>query len=288
MAVWLIYMVDRTLDGFAKTETDKLSARHAFYRRNRKLIAWVAIPAAFVATVFLALTAIPAPIMWRGIILSFAVGIYLLQYAARRHRPTYVVGNVALFFLGAGFIWLLPVVEASRISYIVSLFAIITICIIDPWKRGPHFVPKEFVCGWVFAVGCSLSVNFCTMGFNAGPLSPEVLLLALLFALNCVAISCYERRTDTGFDANSISQKWPAVVRVYPLLLLTVAGIAGYMLQRHRHPELLAFTIAIFVSTALLAALHIFASRLRPDLSRVLADAALALPLVVLIVGFGA
>ncbi len=35
LAVWLIYIVDRTLDGFTAAPDQQLSVRHAFYRRHR-------------------------------------------------------------------------------------------------------------------------------------------------------------------------------------------------------------------------------------------------------------
>ena len=99
-------------------------------------------------------------------------------------------------------------------------------------------LPKEFLCGYLFALGCGLSVRYMSLDSYAGPFSPETLLLALLFALNCVAISCYERKTDRSFDPGAIFQIWPGIARAYPLLLPSLAALSVFAIsQTLRHPK---------------------------------------------------
>src|SRR3954470_10299451 len=48
LAVWLIYLVDRVLDGFSMRHSSLVSIRHAFYQRNRWLYVLFVIPVATV------------------------------------------------------------------------------------------------------------------------------------------------------------------------------------------------------------------------------------------------
>lgn len=283
LAVWLIYLIDRTLDSFAPAESHRLTARHRFYRRNRWLFLSLAIPAASLLLLNLAMTTIPGAVMLRGALLAFLVGIYLLHYAARSHRTLYLAGNLLFCSAGLAVVWWLPLNREYQILSSAALTGMMAVAVNTRWHGGFRLVPKELICGYLFAVGCSLSVSFHTMDSHAGPFSPEVLLMALLFALNCVAIACYERRTDAASDPHSISQVWPGIVRVYPALLLSFAVLAVCIVQRHWEPQMIFLGVAVTASTALLAALHYFAPRLTPDLSRVLADAAVVLPVVLLI-----
>jgi len=70
---------------------------------------------------------------------------------------------------------------------------------------------------------------------------------------------------------------------MYPALLVTFGVFAAFIVPRGIHPEMIFLTAAVTLSTAFLAALHVFARRLTPELSRVLADVAVALPIVLLI-----
>ncbi len=281
LAVWLIYLVDRTLDGMAQTETHLLSARHAFYRRHRKLFAWVIIPLVTLLLLGVALTEIPSGILWRCSLLALLVGLYLLHYAARQHRVVFIIGTLFLCIAGIGVILILPIVSSQKILYSGLLIGLAALSLFVKDSCNSRVIPKEVVCGFLFAAGCSLGVNFYTRNECASPFSPEILMLAMLFALNCTGISCYERKSDAFFDANAISQTWPKIVRVYPALLLTLAALSSWMLRLHVSLEMLSFACAILLGTLLLAALHLFSRRLRPDLSHVLADVAVALPIII-------
>lgn len=281
LAVWLIYLVDRTLDGMAKTETHLLSARHAFYRRHRKLFSWLIIPAATLLLMVVALTDIPSGILWRCALLAFFVALYLLHYAARHQRIIFIIGTLFLCAAGIGVISILPILSNQKLLYGGLLLSLSALSLFLKNTGSSRIFPKEMICGYLFAVGCSLGVNFYTRSQCAGPFSPETLMLGMLFALNCTGISCYERKSDASFDTNAISQTWPGIVRVYPVLLLTLMALSSWILSLHVHMDMLQFAFAILWGTLLLASLHLFARRLRPELSHVLADAAVVLPIII-------
>lgn len=283
LAVWLIYVVDRVLDGFAMRDAPRLSPRHAFYQRNRWLFLLVVVPSGAVMLILLAATAIPAGILWRGVALGFVVALYLLHYAARGHRPIYIIGNLLACALGGFVLWVLPMPVPFKLLYSTVLLGLLLLSVSGQMNPGFRLMPKELLCGFLFAVGCSLSVNFFTGDANAQWFSLETLMLALLCALNCIAISCYERETDAQSDPNAITRTWPHIGRVYPTLLLTVAVLAVFMLGRKMPLELLFYSLAVLLSTLLLGVVHHLAKRVTPDLAHVLADAAVGVPMALML-----
>ena len=283
LTVWLIYVVDRVLDGFSMQKAERLSARHAFYRRHRRVFLLLLIPAGLLTLLWLALAEIPTGIFLRGLALGFIVALYLLHFAARGHRTIYMVGNVVACMVGAVVLWLLPLPILFKILYGTVLVALLALATGGGARDTFRFLPKEAVCGYLFAIGCSLSVNFFTGDQQAHPFSPEVLMLALLCALNCVAVSCYERAADTHPDPNGITQTWPHIARVYPMLLLSLAAVACWTLSHKMPLPLVLFCSAVLFSTILLGVVHHLARRMTPELSHVLADAAIAIPVLAVV-----
>ncbi len=284
LTVWLIYIVDRVLDGFSMRHSPRVSVRHAFYQRNRWLYVFFVIPVAATLLALLALTAIPEGILWRGVALGFVVGLYLVHYAARGHRVLYLAGNLAACALGSLVLWVLPVPMHWKLIY-STLFLMMLIHAFTGESGVAHrFLPKELLCGFLFAVGCSMGVSFLTGDSQAGWFSMDTVMLALLCALNCTAISCYEYETDASSDPNAITQTWPQVARVYPTLLITLAVIAVVALVQNVPAGLLLYPGAVLVSTGLLGLVHWFAKRLTPDLAHVLADVAVVAPMALILI----
>jgi hypothetical protein len=284
LAVWLIYIVDRVLDGFSMGHSPRVSVRHAFYQRNRWLYVLFVIPVAAVLLALLGLTAIPEGILWRGVALGFVVALYLLHYAARGHKWIYLAGNMAMCAVGGFVLWALPVPLHWKVVYSVVLFGLLLHSLVGRANPGHRLLPKELLCGFLFAVGCSMSVNFFTGEYQGVWFSLDIVMLALLCALNGTAISCYEREADACSDPNAITRTWPDIARVYPALLLTLAVIAVYaLIERFSFTVLLFYPAAILLSTVLLAVLHRFARRFTPDLAHVLADAAMVIPMALIL-----
>jgi hypothetical protein len=283
LAVWLIYVVDRVLDGYSMQKSERLSARHAFYKTHRRLVLLLLIPGGLLSLLWIALMEIPAGIFWRGLALGFIVALYLLHFAARGHRGIYLAGNVAACVVGGVVLWLLPLPAAFKVLYGTVLVALMALAAGGAARDTFRFLPKEAVCGYLFAIGCSLSVNFFTGDQQAHPFSPEVLMLALLCALNCVAVSCYERAADTHPDPNGITQTFPHMARVYPMLLLCLGAVACWTLSHKMPVPLFLFCSALLLSTILLGVVHHLARRMTPELSHVLADVAIALPVLAVV-----
>jgi hypothetical protein len=284
LTVWLIYMVDRVLDGFSMRRSPVLSARHAFYQRNRWVYVFFIIPMGTVLLAIVALTAIPEGVLWRGVALGFVIALYLLYYAARGHKGIFLAGNVIMCAIGGLVLWALPVPTHWKLLYSTVLLALLIHALMGRVNPGHRLLPKELLCGFLFAVGCSMGVSFLTRDLHVSWFSLETLMLALLCALNCTAISCYERATDAHSDPNAITRTWPQIARVYPALLITLAGIAVFALVRKVPAALLFYPAAILLSTVLLGVVHQFARRLSPDLAHVLADAALVAPMALILV----
>jgi hypothetical protein len=283
LAVWVIYMADRVIDSFGKTEGCLLTARHVFYRRHRTLYVTLILPAAVLLLLKNALWDIPSGLMWRGLGLGFAVSLYLLHYSARHHRPLYITGNLATCLAGILLISIFPVPLPLRILFCAILGGILLLSIGRSKGRSVRLVPKELVCGFFFATGCSLAVGFYTADEQVSPLrNPETLMLALLCALNCVAIACYERTHDAINDPHAITRTWPKIARFYPAMLLALIFIAVAALVGGLPREASRYTWCVLVSAILLGILHSLSKRLQPELSHVLADAALVTPLVML------
>lgn len=279
LSVWFVYIADRTLDGFCKLETKMLSARHSFYRRNRFFFAFVILPLLLALLVWIVLAEIPQGILYRGLVLGGFVGLYLLLYAVRWNKSFLLIGNVITFVVVGLALSIFPMSFSYRVLAGCALGAFFLLSPGRRFQAGFNLLPKEILCGYLFAVGCSLSVCFFTRDASATPFSIETLLLALLCSLNCIAIACYEREMDSANDPDAITQTWPQVIRVYPVLLLTLAAISGVTLNQQLPREVFWFVMSILISTGLLGALHIFSKRLNPELSHVLADAALVTPL---------
>jgi hypothetical protein len=284
IAVWLIYIVDRVLDGFSMRHSPVVSARHAFYQRNRWLYILLVIPVATVLLVLLALTAIPEGVLWRGVALGFLVALYLLHFAARGLRAVYVAGNMAMYGIAGFVLWALPLPLFWKLLSSTLLLGLALYAVVNRANPGYRLLPKELLGGFLFAVGCSMGVGFLTRDLQGGWFSIDTLMLTLLCALNCTAISCYERETDAHSDPDAITRAWPRIARVYPALLITLAAIATCALVQKVPVPMLLYPAPILLSTLLLGVVHRFAKSLSPDLAHVLADAALVAPIAMILV----
>jgi hypothetical protein len=284
LVVWLIYVLDRVLDGMSMPKGKRLSARHAFYRRHRRLFLFLVVPAGGLTVLWLALAEIPEGIFWRGLALGFIVGLYLLHFAARGNRAIYTVGNIVACMMGGVLLWSLPLPVPFKILYGTVLLALLALAVGRGAGDSFRILPKEVVCGYLFAIGSSLSVNFFAGDQRAHPFSPEVLMLALLCSLNCIAVSCYERAAKTHPDPDGITQMWPHIARLYPMLLASLAVAVCWTLSHKMPLSLVLFCMAVLLSTVLLGVVHHLAKWMTPELSHVLADVAIAVPVLVMVV----
>jgi hypothetical protein len=285
LAVWLIYIVDRVLDGFSMKHASLVSVRHAFYQRNRWLYVLFVIPVAGVLLALLVLTAIPEALLWRGLTLAFIIALYLLHYAARGHRGIFIAGKLGMCAVVGLALWVLPISPPWKLLYGAVLLGLLMHSFSRETSPGLRLLPKELLCGFLFALGCSMSVSFLAGDMPGDWLSSESLMLALLCALNCIAISCYERDTDAQSDPHAITRAWPRIMRAYPALLIAVGVfVVCSTLGKKLSVEILLYPAAVLLSTVLLGVVHHFAKRITPDLAHVLADAAVVAPMALIVV----
>ena len=242
LVVWLIYTVDRLLDGHAAASAEgsvttmlpdrtgafgpPLRQRHMFHRVHARGVAGVAaVIAAF--TAILVSTQIGAAVLR----LAVPVGLMLVLYMAWVH-------------LGRG--------------------------------RVMARLPKEVAVGGVFAAGAVLPA-----WSRIGARRWEFLLLAILFAavctLNCVAIEEWEslRKGNFGEDRRSLGAKdfgsgrFAIALAICAALMTPVVRLRG---------EFSAIGAAIAVSAILILILDLMRERISADALRVLVDVALLAP----------
>lgn len=158
------------------------------------------------------------------------------------------------------------------------------------WVKGLMLVvvPKEVFAGFVFAIGATL-IGFVWTGevsWNQRPwvlVSPEVLWFGALCALNCLAISVWERRSDDGNDDNSLAQLWPGLVRVFPAFACALAVAAASFAFWQRAASAFPVFLGVALGMAALALLALAADRFRAEVLRVLADLAVLAPALALL-----
>lgn len=281
LVVWLIYVLDRVLDTRSCAENQPFTARHAFYQRHSRFYIWVVIPVVAVFLMYRVFTSLPATVMWRGFGLSFLVGLYLLLFAARGHRTIFILGSVFASFLGGAILFLLPLSVPYKIAYGVMLLALLHHSVRGSKNNPIRLLPKELFGGYLFAVGCSMSVHFYTLDTEADAFSMVTFMLGMLCTLNCIGIACYEKESDR--DSQAITQVWPKVGQFYPALLLALASLVFFEMGKGLSDGIFYYHMAILIGVALLGAVHFLSKRISSELAHVLADVALMLPVLVML-----
>jgi hypothetical protein len=215
--------------------------------------------------------------------------------AALRHRfyhdrfgPMLIITAVLAAVAGYLCLTALP----ARLFYFgmfMSIFVIVYF-IHRLWVKGLMLVilPKEIFAGFVFAIGATLAGFVWTGEVSLGGrpwvlVSPEVMWFGVLCALNCLAISIWERSSDVGNDANSVAQLWPGSARLFPALASAVALSAASYAFWQRGAAAFPVFLAVALGAAAIALLACAADRLRAEVLRVLADLAVLLPALLLL-----
>ncbi|HUL34388.1 MAG TPA: hypothetical protein VL128_10930 [Candidatus Eisenbacteria bacterium] len=228
LAVWLIYVTDRLLDGWCLRDASSLQERHRLCMRHRAMLCALGI-AALCAGTYIATMRLNVRENEAGFAIGALVGAYLL-------------------------------------------------CIHAGGARLARLLPKEFVVGVLFAAGATLPIwsKEDTLPVELGLLFA---LFGLLCALNCTAIECWENKSLSEYQLRETN---PAVAWAQPRLSGIAAGIAVVSLVGlarfgiHGGPEFP--WVAMFLSSATIFVLHGSRERFTAEGLRVLADAALVVP----------
>lgn len=141
---------------------------------------------------------------------------------------------------------------------------------------------KEFACGFVFAVGTAIGVDAVRHGVGPHPehYLPVILLFGALCIFNCLVISARERHTDQVNDPAAASIWWIHLDRDLAALGMALMALSGFAWIVSGQADLYS---ACFISALALTGVHLFRGHFSSAMPRVLADAALLSPLMLLI-----
>jgi len=160
-------------------------------------------------------------------------------------------------------------------------------------------LPKELLCGIIFALGTSFVVYATQESFKMYLRSPEVWAFGLLCGLNCAVISCWEFREDrANGDGGSIAHLWPFLRQNYVIVCFVFAvlvGWGGYRIlsfingANDATPNAIspipnvasAILFSVALSAALIGVLGLLEKTLSTNVRRALVDVALLTPLLI-------
>lgn len=286
LVVWLIYVTDRLLDAI-RGDPAKLDPRHAFYRRNWRWFAWVLIPAASLAALWLAVWAIPEDLMWQCAALGVMVAVYL---GACSPRPKWKPAPLTIAFIGLGTLLFIAGLPASaHLKLVLSVAVLLMMVMRSPSSQrlgAQTRLPKELIASLLFTLGCTAAVHFFTVDDGLAELVAETTMMWAVIFANMTGIACVERHhREDNDDPNSIACRWPGIPGRYPWLVMGLMLVAiGFAMpaapfSMPRSTILLARSVG--GSAVLLGLLWWRRAGLSPLSYRILADAAIVLPVSV-------
>lgn len=281
LAAWAAYAADRLFDSWAAA--GELDVRHEFSRWHGWWFA-ASLAVAVLAAGWLALFAVPAGIVWLAAALAILVVLYLLDFAVAGRRS---VISTAVSFAGlAGLfvIAILPVPRGTGFLFSVIVLMLMISGFIRRVNNGPAVaVPKEVFGSLLFTLGCVSSVHFFTASQDGWNSIAEIAMLWALVLANMTGIAAVEKAHGWPHESGSVKELWPHLAGRHAgqLVAAFAAGLAVFLLSRSGTlvRNLGDEAVCIMLSAALLAGLWLIRGRLGPLSFRVLADAAMVLPL---------
>ena len=283
LVTWLVYVLDRTADAMSGRLGQPASGRHAFHFRHRKVILGVVLPLGCLAVIWIALTQMPAGLLWRGLGLAMLGALYLAYFSAGRNTPLYWLLMLVAMLVGLVLITGLPLPPAFKVFMsgalvTVSLFA--ALGRFDP--RWRSLLPKELIAASLIALGCSTGVHFWVPEDHS-PICVEVILLSGLFMLNLLGISGSEHLAKLHADPESLLQTRPSLIASHFWFVAAMIAASGWVIYttiQDRHaPGVVVTAAAVGFAAALLGVLLLDVRRLAPEFYHLLADVALIAPL---------
>lgn len=243
LAVWLIYVTDRLLDGWRIVDSRVLRARHRFYQRHPRVILVMAgfalASGAWLIRVDLTAAELKEGLLLAGIVAAYMLCIHLLSNRGSNRGGAHRSG-----------------------------------------KALSGFLPKEIAVGFLFAAGTALPV-WSQRALTRGMLITW-LLFGLLCTLNCVAIEYWENNhwQNDAIERTSETAVWlPAVADSRIGQLAT--GLASFAWVAHALFRADGMALAAIGSAALLILLlNLSREWLSAHALRVLADVALLIPAI--------
>jgi hypothetical protein len=264
LCVWIVYVLDRVLDGFS-TQVEPMDIRHEFHRRWWKLLL-VALACGAAVTTWLALNVVPAALMWECLGLGVLMLLYLAVYASGGSRWYHHL-MIPASSLGA-----LVVVHSMPLppgfQLMVTLLILGVLCLVF-FRRLRMLVTtplaKDVVGGMLFALGCTAWTRFVHAGGDLQSSAVELFLPACLFISNL-----------TGISTRAAQGRWLSMG------FGLVSGVCALAASGRMASSLGVLAQACGIGLILLLVLDWKRKPLSPEAYRVWADLAVLVPVVYL------
>jgi hypothetical protein len=216
VAVWLIYVADRTLDAWRGAPGSAQQPRHEFYRRYWRTVlpVWIA---ALSGGFWVAWSRLPGPLFVEGLAVASGTAVYLaavhLAPGLLRHKGSKESAIAVLFGLGASLAaW--PGVHTTSDVLAILLFSCLCWmnCVaIDDWEREKQLRPS------VIAAACLVAVLAAALLHTQRPILGAAETAA---ALGLIVLDKSRARYST--EALRVLAD---VVLLTPIVFLPLAGI---------------------------------------------------------------
>lgn len=301
-SVWCIYLVDRLLDTGSWQEKISQTARHRFVRRHWwKVLLLTTVPALWVVWLGVGdamggTYGVPSGIIAGGFVLLLLVMVYfVVRLTSHRYMNAVAVAFLGIL-LGAAVarVVLLPVFLWCLYIALLSIFCV---CCVFSKSPSARMLPRELLCGVVFAIGTVMPVYWhvsdsilfaipLEIVFSGSLLiNVDTFLFAALCVLNCIGISIWEKVADAdGNDPQAVAQYAPQIEQSFPMLAVSLMVVAIGLLWdgSYNFSDTWKIKVCVALSAGSLLAIHSSRDRLHPLVSRVIADAVLLWPLIFL------
>lgn len=231
-AVWLVYLLDRLLDG---SQGQATAGRHAFARARAlwllPLMGAVAAAALWAALFHLRAVTFQAGCGLVGAVLLYFAGVGAARWKPLRHILLLLLGLALTAFLASTTlaIALLPdELRSSRGTLIAQAVATATLLALVLRGRRPAEPPRPWILlkktlgGYLFALGVALAPFSHLHDWDGLLRGTPVLLFAAACALNSLGIRLWEAPQEP----QSLS-----LARLYPWLLAALAAAAALAFQ---------------------------------------------------------
>ena len=266
VVVWVIYLLDRSLDSFRANATPP-DLRHAFYLRHRVLMLALMIPAGIGWAVWLVLRGLPHALLIEASVVAVLAALYLVIHTdagSRTWRVAIPTTVPLLLILGL----MVPLPLATQGTAVLGILALGALGLVPRLREAfRNLWPKEALAGLLFALGCVTCAR-SIRGLNGTALGLETVMLAVLFTSHLVLLSEQERPASERRDRRST---WLFATAIN-------ACLGGWICLQAGSLAPAGFAASTIVSLLLHGALWSTARHRSPEAFRVLADLALLLP----------
>ena len=260
-SIWCVYVLDRLIDGWRHPEVRKSSPRHLFHWRWR----WVLLTAALIAggvSIYYAMFVLSRSIFSAGLVAALLCGLYFGLALIDRGEVPYVKNLLAgmIFAMGIG----IPVNAANATLLVTDLNDVI--------YAFKHTGPVD--AAWNF--GRMVLSTIIVIFFHCR----EVWVFGLLCMMNITAIDLWEK-ADASQDENTAYRHEQTLT----MGLIILAGGSLVFAAMYADEYSKPFFYAVMVAAATLQIINHYRDRFSINSLRVLADAALLVPIPIFLVG---